>query len=82
MSEWKPIETAPRDGTRVRLGHDESPQSMKVETFSKVTGAYHNGQWELSAFFMVPHGRMVILSNSPTHWMPLPLPPVQSVEEG
>lgn len=75
VMDWQPIDSAPKDGTRVRLGSDQCPSSMKAETIHKVTGDWVDGRWRLSAFFIVPGGRMGALSSQPTHWMPLPPPP-------
>lgn len=64
MSEWQPIDTAPKDGTEVivlirpkviRLGWFFAPSSR-------------------TANWCDENGRKI----KPTHWMPLPLPPVQS----
>jgi hypothetical protein len=66
MSEWQPIETAPRDGTEVfcfipehnwgalKVGEDYKLLSF-IQDVGWVNRAYHN--------------------EKPTHWMPLPPPP-------
>lgn len=74
MSEWQPIETAPKDGTKILVWthHDEVEVSewyeSKGETYEPVEGTeyfrpvtkvYHSG-WN---------------GNTPTHWMPLPEAP-------
>lgn len=57
---WQPIETAPRDGTRVLL------MWMK----EAVCGEYRKGRWEL---VVGGHERSLILT--PTHWLPIPRSP-------
>ena len=60
MTDWQPIETAPRDGTVV-LAYDPNwyryPHPME----------YRDGAWSL---WFHDVGAM-----RPTHWMPLPEPP-------
>ncbi len=72
--EWQPIETAPRDGSKVILGHPEH---------KAVIGVWHQGySWES----LFPDGNPVFywakdhedtsgFDFEPTHWMPLPDPP-------
>ena len=76
MMDWQPIETAPRDGTRVRLGHALSAEFDKpAHSFGSTYGAWDGKRWTLSSFFIVPGGRFGMMSSEPTHWMPLPPPP-------
>jgi hypothetical protein len=69
MSEWQPIETAPKDGTKILLGYFPDPV---------YEGASVMRSWEV-AFWHGIHrkwcGRELLNSEgyfSPTHWMPLP----------
>lgn len=63
-SGWRPIETAPTDGTYVLL---VSP------AHGRVIGAHVGGDvWH---FFGV--GAITGKSERPTHWMPLPAPPAE-----
>jgi hypothetical protein len=68
MSEWQPIETAPKDGTRI-LGYDGSTVSGTYwhdsfrEWRNESEAAGDNHGW-------YGHDRWV-----PTHWQPLPEPP-------
>lgn len=62
MSEWQPIETAPKDETDVVL-YFESGKVPRVAGF-------YRGEW-LCAL----HG--CELQEHPTHWMPLPPPPTK-----
>lgn len=64
---WQPIETAPKDGTRIML----------------VGGVYHGvpfaGYWDPSPYTPRPWttvvGRHPLEEHCPTHWMPLLAPP-------
>ncbi len=68
MNEWKPIETAPRDGTAVlgflpnRSGY-VSDKRYEIISWS----GWGGGVWDNAGGYHV--------SDSPTHWMPLPVPP-------
>jgi hypothetical protein len=75
MSEWQPIETAPRDGKEVFIwGSAEiSPHSRPHIGSEDVERAYWDSQldtWVVSSAqvdgLYVP---------APTHWQPLPEPP-------
>lgn len=68
MSEWKPIETAPKDGTTVILfwpfssggGYVTSGYTAGLESISP-------GEWQSEV--------SVLTLRPPTHWMPLLQPP-------
>ena len=68
MTDWQPIETAPKDGTEV-LGWSPDPRDgiaiVKYETGLTM------GKWS------VVHDAESWAWNNydPTHWMPLPEPP-------
>ncbi len=71
MSQWKPIESAPKDGTRVLL-------------WPGTTGPNHSGdKIVFLAYWWQPHNPKspgfwvgnVGKRERPTHWMPLPDPP-------
>ncbi|WP_424441089.1 DUF551 domain-containing protein [Parvibaculum sp.] len=65
--EWQPIETAPKDGTKILLTgpHDANGRYMEV-----------CGYWKdrFPVTWMDGHGE-------PTHWMPLPAPPEKPHDE-
>ena len=70
MSEWQPIETAPRDGT-VILALRFYPVAIRW------TG-HHEWQWEaihLGGAFPLLRNAYVVNDVHLTHWMPLPEPP-------
>jgi len=72
MAEWQPIESAPRDGTRIRLGHEQEPGSMKAVSIFKTFGHWDGRRWVLSAFFVIPVGKHGMMTEHPTHWLPEP----------
>jgi len=63
MSNWQPIESAPRDGTRFLAW---CPYVGRV--IMRINGV-HRETWAID-----PSGR---LSCDPSHWMPLPPAPTQ-----
>lgn len=73
MSEWQPITTAPRDGTNILLAHGNDITSGKW--------ARPNGFNPLVTMLAGDEGGYWCHTGSafpfkPTHWMPLPSPPV------
>jgi len=78
MSEWLPIETAPKDGTHVLVyGPNWMPAHVAVTWWclSLLAGK----KSELSRVPQVvdywTSGKGFRLDFEPTHWMPLPAPP-------
>lgn len=65
-TEWRPIETAPKDGTPVDLWVES------VELMRYPQCVYRDGKW-FSNFG--PLGQSSPLRVRPTHWRPLPEPP-------
>lgn len=62
--QWRPIETAPKDGTPLLLLWPDAAEKMAVMWWDDYCGGwmgYYDG---------INPGRM-----PPTHWMPLPPPP-------
>ena len=66
MSGWKPIETAPKDGTIILVGvWDYGPD---------IASASWNGKfWDMELYGYQYCGDPEF--SDPTHWMPLPAPP-------
>lgn len=62
MKDWQPIETAPKDGTRVLLVRDNQ----------QVVAFYDMGDWVIMPS---REGNVGWLFTNPTHWMPLPALP-------
>jgi len=73
MSEWQPIETAPKDGTFVVVFAEKNPNGRKVRRASPVCVAAKRG-W--MGWVATPGDYQV----SPTHWLPLPAPPQTPME--
>lgn len=68
MSDWLPIETAPKDGTTIDLW---------TKYLQRVADAkWMNGRWVVwgTNGFESPDWEAVF--PEPTHWMPLPNPPI------
>jgi len=62
--DWQPIETAPKDGTRVLLVEAEQPTGVST------------GWWTMAGWRDFGDiGCSGLADYSPTHWMPLPAPP-------
>lgn len=74
MSEWQPIETAPRDGAMVLLFVPDG----ETDDYDEVLGDYRPqaifvGYWVSEHHWRLAH--YSAFSFDPTHWMPLPRPP-------
>lgn len=67
MSEWRPIETAPRDGTAILAA---KPNRIGVVLYP-IRARDQDGRWQ--AYF--GDGDWRSYDPQPTHWMPLPAPP-------
>jgi hypothetical protein len=66
---WRPIETAPKDRTRILVWPywgDNRPAEVQWREMKRTPG-----RWETT-------GGLVCPSANPTHWMPLPAPPVEA----
>jgi hypothetical protein len=68
MMEWKPIETAPKDGTRILVFDREYHGEIAACEFNKEWGWVERGLDYATEVW--GYGEM-----EPTHWMPLPQPP-------
>jgi len=66
---WQPIETAPRDYTRILVF---SNRGVFAVEFDPSWGA--DGWW---LCVDGKHDEYPLRGNAPTHWMPLPSPPVE-----
>lgn len=86
MSDWKPIESAPRDGTHLLLYSAEWTRHAvntdarsfaggrePAPAFARIRGVYE-GRWSDVGACWYSVTRHKFLS-PPTHWMPLPDPP-------
>lgn len=77
MSEWRTIDSAPRDGTRVLVYGKPEPLRMDGETLVEwnITGV-HAAYWDAcDGAFCLDGGSWLGPFIEPTHWQPLPEPP-------
>lgn len=70
MTEWQPIETAPKDGTAL-LGKDVAGDWPFVMKWEGEPRAPNGGYWAYCEALLSD----VAGEATPTHWMPLPDPP-------
>lgn len=75
MSEWQPIETAPKDGTVVYLYRQVGDWKVRGHGYWEGGGIVSG--WITQGFYDPP-GNLGLAH--PTHWMPLPAPPVLNGE--
>lgn len=73
MSEWQPIETAPKDGTMILVWDESSSPGVVAAYFLSET--HDDEEW--SGWI---YGDQLLADADPegplpTHWMPLPEPP-------
>jgi len=72
---WRPIETAPKDGTRIMVAYKGG---VTIATFLKDAAEYeddhgpHFVEFDCDDHFYSSH---LVDKNAPTHWRPLPAPP-------
>lgn len=74
MSEWQPIETAPRDkNEQILLGIKGSRwvAAASWEEVERGRWAWSSGHWKDERGLTV----YMALKDAPTHWQPLPEPP-------
>jgi hypothetical protein len=64
--EWQPIETAPKDGTRVLVYVEPFGSLIGSNTFN-LFGRTSGDRWYCDGVWLD--------GSVPTHWMPLPEPP-------
>lgn len=71
MIDWKPIASAPRDGTRVRVAHSLDPSSKRNSDLFNTTGVFERGGWRCtSGFVCIDH----IFRWTPDLWASLDRP--------
>jgi hypothetical protein len=71
MVDWQPIETAPKDGTRILLWDTDEAVIAKWDDIS-MGGAKG---WQVAVVNMIGDVNYYDAAFNPTHWMPLPEPP-------
>jgi len=79
MSEWQPIETAPRDGTPILVFGGEFTPSVDpprpVESAVKCERSIEDG---VLRYFVCDTDYYSAEVVGPTHWQPLPQPPKET----
>ena len=76
MSDWQPIETAPRDGTWILLAGGSIKYSWEGDTAPHAVVAQFTHELAVSRWqFAWYDGGYYGEYEDPTHWMPLPEPP-------
>jgi hypothetical protein len=76
MSEWQPIETAPKDGTYILLY--ESDQSRPVKMGCWLDSEHKRNGQVIHSAQRWSYGIIWVFGGdnpNPTHWMPIPEPP-------
>ena len=87
MADWQPIETAPKSNFILVCEHEDDPLA-DFEVTIKVVWAEKdeagNYQWALEAGIFPNTDRrgFIWYSGQPTHWMPLPEPPIKEAKDG
>ncbi len=82
MSDWQPIETAPKDEDRLVLLWFPEEQVQSVAYYSAYYAEGGYGCVDGFPWVQPCSGeRLNIYYGTPTHWMPLPTPP-QETENG
>jgi hypothetical protein len=66
VTDWQPIETAPKDGTRIIVAN----YTVVWSDVSWVKRPRAGERWE--------HLTLGAVHFAPTHWMPIPKPPVSA----
>lgn len=77
MSEWQPIETAPKMKTLLLFAVTDIGEGGKINNWKMATGCWCTGYenddkrtpWEWGGHQLMKY------EIQPTHWMPLPRPP-------
>ncbi len=70
MSEWQPIETAPRDGRQIMVWVANG--NITPHCFAPVSITSDSSWWDDST------GDQIEPIKGATHWMPLPEPPTKA----
>lgn len=89
MTEWRPIETAPKDGTKIVIWNkryafcpiaawhnsesDDEADGWSFDDWNSPCGSVADG--------FVGYNEDIEAGLMPTHWMPLPEPPRQNEDE-
>ena len=81
MTEWQPIETAPKDGTEIfvyakwKYKNCDAKYSWRVANYRSDISGWENG----CHFWTITSTHFHETAIEPTHWMPLPPPPEEAI---
>lgn len=78
MSEWRTIESAPKDGVTPILGYVPTIYGGMIETVVLVHWQGGGSDWCRRA--CTERGGVIRLNATPSHWMPLPPAPASDGE--
>lgn len=72
MTDWKPIDTAPKDGTAVLLWARLSTYPPEPDNYFRIVGFWHRAiaRWKVAPEHLNAQEELIA-----THWAPLPQPP-------
>jgi Protein of unknown function (DUF551) len=79
--EWRPIDTAPKDGTYFLVLCERYKDEAGPDIFQAVYEEEFFDEWEFNLYVPMPsdkRGTYEPLYRDATHWMPLPAPPKES----
>jgi hypothetical protein len=71
---WRPIETAPKDGTNYLIYVREFKQPVRMSSY-EITERFVNGKSDYRTEGWTDCRSLMGNQYLPTHWMPLPEPP-------
>lgn len=75
MSEWQPIETAPRDGSQILVYRPQAHLTNDPQVKVCRSVQHDKGCWEKTVPPGMDSTNFTDGYCKPTHWMPLPQPP-------
>lgn len=80
MSEWKPIETAPKNTDVLVFAYGSQYVACLIDDATDPWYREGSGPSDFDGLWTVDdnkHGPYALRGGSPTHWMPLPPPPTK-----
>lgn len=72
--EWRPIESAPKDGTVIGVWSGREPALIRIVRW----GRHLDGLCQ--PFGWITVSRSITISNLPTHWMPIAAAPLEAAQ--
>ena len=78
MSEWQPIETAPKDARRILISDQFGIYIAQWAQDAELGQAKTGPGWQI---FSCEDCWYSYVATNPTHWMPLPEPPLHAMDK-